>query len=1353
MFCTKCGNQIDDKQKFCTKCGAQVYVKKIELQSDVKSLFFVEVDENANSDSDAQLDDVESLIREELGIDSVKKKSERGNKSAMLRQAFRYEVGIGTGTDIKKAKELYYNVGENNVLLALDQSHINSVLPESSYDKVIHPDDKQVDLLVLPYVRDLMLDYSYKVNRAKKNRTLTKEISEEYRRNFVRKMMDIRELHPELFLVNLDEIKTDEEAHAFFDTIKKNAAKRYSIKWLPSLFYFTDYIDDNRIEIPSIYNIEKCSLFTIKEESGKIHDILRRFVLTLLLQLPINTIRLNFVDLQKTFVYENLLGEINPMIYQWNPVTSKEQFHELLDYLKERKVKVLKQYDGNYPQYCNLQRKIPLPYEFVFLFNSSDELRLDVETKDLLEKSFRYGIYFVTFKKNDTLSSFDKKGFIINSVKQEFYTDNKSLPLNSYYIERGLSMQGKGLSNMQLACIEDSNDNMIVSGNRLYDVVFKIPSYCYSNYDLYLQTLEKWKHISSINSNYLTKVVREPITIYKKTFQLLIDANDYVNAIKPPLLEKKFNHCCDTSHIICNNICLIPYYVENQNVEQLGIALAVPYNLCLYYYNYFEDLLFYLNKIGFDSQLSHKISQIIIEQSCKRVNYKSFPVCRHSAQKYCLSIEKEECVSLGDEICIFPNFINRKYIMNFGGKFNHENENDIQLVCKTIQKCEEDIKVIEQELHRFAVSKWGEFYYLKHVTFLEKLDNVLYFEIKKKKLRNKIPILNYNASSSDGIIRSINIGDNNILAKAYQNYVNNAIRQYDVLSDELFVVIGEAENGLKIEFRLDLVNHVHSFIIGQSGSGKSVLLHNIICGLMLKYAPEDLQLYLFDFKLGGVEFNRYKEFKHVKSLLVDDSDPLVTLEILRELRNNMVERGKLFRSVGVNKIDDYNQLHGEKKMPHIIVVADECHEMFRADDSIPRQVRNEISDIVIKIAKEGRNQGVHLVFATQTLSGTEISNEIINNVGDFYLLKCAQSDSERLVSNSSSITSGLTTGHIYYHHVDRQVVFQSYYTNKKDAELMMKTILEKAKDHISFDQFYFNGAQMYFFVDVIKQHNGATKGKQLLGFVGKVIDISQKDLYIKLNNDFSENVLLVGLNYQEQVTRTSINLFISLMLSAKCNQKDIAFKVIDCLNNEEGDVHELIYDLEKAGFCEVIKRQQRSKFIKELSQSILEREVDETILLILGQDHFRELKLNIELEDKGFEIPDDKDMMCLSDSFFGKRNGSSSVIRTYRDALNVILDSGPDCGVHTLIQLEKASNLLFEDYITPKMVFQKFKHLILLKSDETTGVTLHLNDDIRLEKLSDDLERLRAYYYAEESDSYTLFTPYMPIKSNDIINF
>jgi len=67
-----------------------------------------------------------------------------------------------------------------------------------------------------------------------------------------------------------------------------------------------------------------------------------------------------------------------------------------------------------------------------------------------------------------------------------------------------------------------------------------------------------------------------------------------------------------------------------------------------------------------------------------------------------------------------------------------------------------------------------------------------------------------------------------------------------------------------------------------------------------------------------------------------------------------------------------------------------------------------------------------------------------------------------------------------------------------------------------------------------------------------------------------------------------------------------------------------------------------------------------------------------------------------------------------------------------------------------KEIFQKFKHLVMLKSDEMTASRLNLRDDIRLETLSKDPDRLRAYYYAEESDTYTLFTPYM-ITENSII--
>jgi len=125
-------------------------------------------------------------------------------------------------------------------------------------------------------------------------------------------------------------------------------------------------------------------------------------------------------------------------------------------------------------------------------------------------------------------------------------------------------------------------------------------------------------------------------------------------------------------------------------------------------------------------------------------------------------------------------------------------------------------------------------------------------------------------------------------------------------------------------------------------------------------------------------------------------------------------------------------------------------------------------------------------------------------------------------------------------------------------------------------------------------------------------------------------------------------------------------------------------------------------------------------------------------------------LMSLSDDLFGSSNHSK--VSTYREALDVILDKGPDYGVHTLMQLEKISNFLFADFVTPKMVYQKFKHLVMLRSEETTATTLRLQDNIRLEKLSSESERLRAYYYSEESDTYTLLTPYYIENEVNIVN-
>lgn len=623
-----------------------------------------------------------------------------------------------------------------------------------------------------------------------------------------------------------------------------------------------------------------------------------------------------------------------------------------------------------------------------------------------------------------------------------------------------------------------------------------------------------------------------------------------------------------------------------------------------------------------------------------------------------------------------------------------------------------------------------------------------------------------NKVDSHKIIHYNPLMSNPILLKACVDYINLeaekkeearivtqdidslGITPYKSLGDAIELPVG-VSGKREINFRMDLVSHVHSFIIGQSGSGKSVFLHNVIGSAIMKYAPEDLELYLLDFKLGGVEFNRYQGVKHVKAMLVDNSDQQITLEILRELRERMAERGKLLRNAGASNLAEYNKVHPDSKLPHVLLVADECHEMFKQDSSIPRNISNAISDIVIKIAKEGRSQGVHLILATQTLSGTEISNEILNNVSDHYLLKCAAVDSERMVSGSADITSELTTGQIYYHHVEEQSRFQAFFTSKEDAAKLIDLVKKKAASHHSNGEFYFNGAQLFHLQNDVFGDNVTKIAKAPVAYVGKTIDINQCDLGITLRKDFSENLLLIGLNDSEQLTRTTMNAMISLMAAAKRAGKDMNFKVFNCLQNEDSIYAALLDKLESKGYCELIDgRKERAAVLKNLVDDIQNETAKDTMLFILGQDKFRELKMDAELESAKTESS-----MSISDDFFSTSSSSSSKAKTFKQAMDIILDKGPEFGVHVIMQLEKPTNFLFDDYVSPKRVFLKFKHLVMLRSDESVAASLHLNDTIRLETLSSDEERLRAYYYAEESDTYTMFTPYVTMDVNEIEKF
>ena len=616
-----------------------------------------------------------------------------------------------------------------------------------------------------------------------------------------------------------------------------------------------------------------------------------------------------------------------------------------------------------------------------------------------------------------------------------------------------------------------------------------------------------------------------------------------------------------------------------------------------------------------------------------------------------------------------------------------------------------------------------------------------------KKFYQILDVEDFGNYSKDSIIHCSPILDNPILAKACFNYINERAElpqftaatidydkmlsgNFEPIEKKMLLPVGSTEKGELVDFTLDTVGHIHCFIIGQSGTGKSVFLHDVIIGAMAKYSPKELELYLMDFKIGGVEFNRYKNEKHVKALLVDNSDIQITLEILRDISNKMRERGKLLRSSGVSNIVEYNQVNPDKKMPRIVFIADECHVMFPTMNSRDMKLYREISEILQKIAKEGRSQGVHLVLATQTIAQAEIPSEVINNISDFYLLKCASGDSERLVSGSSETTSQLKTGQVLHHDIDNDVVFKSAYLPTSEAHEIIKKINAKTNNYQN-EQFYFVGSQIFNIDDEVK--NLLAKKPSIA--LGRSIDTKMEPVVIPLRNEYADNVILFGINDEEQVSRTAMATIKSLRIS----NKDVKIKVINCLPKDQKNTTKMLKGLAEKGEIELLNPATCGAELQSIASSIKDRTAEQTVLYILGQERFRELRMDMEIAT-GQPKQEENEFQIVSD--FGPTYSADSAFNSYQKVIDYILKNGAEAGVHVILQIDKPKQLLFSDYISAKEFFNMFHHLVMLKSDDNAVNTLGLSDDLKLENLSSDIERLRAIYYNETNNSYTLLTPF-----------
>lgn len=170
------------------------------------------------------------------------------------------------------------------------------------------------------------------------------------------------------------------------------------------------------------------------------------------------------------------------------------------------------------------------------------------------------------------------------------------------------------------------------------------------------------------------------------------------------------------------------------------------------------------------------------------------------------------------------------------------------------------------------------------------------------------------------------------------------------------VLVGESIEGVPIW--MNIKENPHLLIGGATGSGKSVLLHNIILNLLLH---DNIILNMIDTKC--VEFETYKNPKFKNSIHHIISTIGGAANLLSDMIKVMNSRYEIMSRSNV----DYEKL-GFKT---IVIVIDEFADLLMEDKSFEK--------MIITLAQKARMAGIFMIIATQRPSVDVVSGSIKAN--------------------------------------------------------------------------------------------------------------------------------------------------------------------------------------------------------------------------------------------------------------------------------------------------------------------------------------------------------------------------------------
>lgn len=249
---------------------------------------------------------------------------------------------------------------------------------------------------------------------------------------------------------------------------------------------------------------------------------------------------------------------------------------------------------------------------------------------------------------------------------------------------------------------------------------------------------------------------------------------------------------------------------------------------------------------------------------------------------------------------------------------------------------------------------------------------------------------------------------------------------------ELRVPIGRMGATRQQMLRLGKGVAQHALIAGKTGSGKSTLLHAIITNIAMWYAPDEVELYLIDFKK-GVEFKAYasNNLPHARAIAVE-SDREFGLSVLQRIDAEMTRRGELFRKLGVQDLGAYRDTVASDEatkrqsdegqspdsdsfasslrrsvavLPRVLLIIDEFQEFFSEDDKLGQ----DAALLIDRLVRQGRAFGIHVLLGSQTIGGSGgLSRSTLGQMAVRVALQCSEADSQLILGDNNSAARLLT---------------------------------------------------------------------------------------------------------------------------------------------------------------------------------------------------------------------------------------------------------------------------------------------------------------------------------------------------------